>query len=98
MPVLRNISSSHRTAENGPLGIKCGHYQGFSLKGRCAVRFQQLRKAIEKRADKLSVLRNAEGFLLTLMYAKRMTPEQGYPGMFHVGFLQPTRHDVDLVR
>jgi hypothetical protein len=32
---------------------------------------------IEKRADKLSVLRNAEGFLLTLMYDKRMTPEQG---------------------
>jgi catechol-2,3-dioxygenase len=52
---------------------------------------------IEKRADKLSVLRNAEGFLLTLMYDKRMTPEQGYPGMFHVGFLQPTRHAVDLM-
>jgi catechol-2,3-dioxygenase len=52
---------------------------------------------IEKRADKLSVLRNAEGFLLTLMYDKRMTPEQGYPGMFHVGFLQPTQHAVDLM-
>ena len=51
---------------------------------------------IEKRADKLSVLRNAEGFLLTLMYDKHMTPEQGYPGMFHVGFLQPTQHAVDL--
>jgi catechol-2,3-dioxygenase len=50
---------------------------------------------IEKRADKLSVLRNAEGFVLTLMYDKRMTPEQGYPGMFHVGFLQPMRHAVD---
>jgi hypothetical protein len=43
------------------------------------------------------VLRNAEGFLLTLMYDKRMTPEQGYPGMFHVGFLQPKRHAVDLM-
>jgi hypothetical protein len=43
------------------------------------------------------VLRNAEGFVLTLMYDKRMTPEQGYPGMFHVGFLQPTQHAVDLV-
>jgi catechol 2,3-dioxygenase-like lactoylglutathione lyase family enzyme len=52
---------------------------------------------IEKRADKLSVLRNAEGFVLTLMYDKRMTPEQGYPGMFHVGFLQPTQHAVDLM-
>jgi catechol 2,3-dioxygenase-like lactoylglutathione lyase family enzyme len=52
---------------------------------------------VEKRADKLSVLRNAEGFVLTLMYDKRMTPEQGYPGMFHVGFLQPTQHAVDLV-
>src|SRR5580658_2124391 len=52
---------------------------------------------IEKRADKLSVLRNAEGVLLTLMYDKRMTPEQGYPGMFHVGFLQPTQYAVDLM-
>ncbi|HSY11267.1 MAG TPA: VOC family protein, partial [Verrucomicrobiae bacterium] len=52
---------------------------------------------VEKRTDKLSVLRNAEGFVLTLMYDKRMTPEQGYPGMFHVGFLQPTQHAVDLV-
>jgi catechol 2,3-dioxygenase-like lactoylglutathione lyase family enzyme len=52
---------------------------------------------IEKRVDKLSVLRNAEGFVLTLMYDKRMTPEQGYPGMFHVGFLQLTQHAVDLM-
>ena len=26
-----------------------------------------------------------------------MTSEQGYPGMFHVGFLQPTQHAVDLM-
>lgn len=52
---------------------------------------------IQSRADKLSVLRNAEGFLLTLMYDKRMTPEHGYPGMFHVGFLQSTQHAVDLL-
>ena len=52
---------------------------------------------IEKRGDKLSVLRNVEGFLLTLTYDKRMTPEQGYPGMFHVGFLQSTQHAVDLM-
>jgi catechol-2,3-dioxygenase len=54
-------------------------------------------RLVEKRTDKLSVLRNAEGFVLTLMYDRRMTPEQGYPGMFHVGFLQPTQHAVDLV-
>ena len=45
---------------------------------------------LDERGDKLAVLRNSDGFLLTLMYDKRMTPEQGYPGMFHVGFLQPT--------
>jgi catechol 2,3-dioxygenase-like lactoylglutathione lyase family enzyme len=39
---------------------------------------------VEKRADKLSVVWNAEGFVLTLMYDKNMTREQGYPGMFHV--------------
>ena len=44
---------------------------------------------------KLAVLRNSDGFLLTLMYDKRMTPEQGYPGIFHVGFLQPTQSAVD---
>ena len=52
---------------------------------------------IDKRANKLAVLRNSEGFLLTLMYDKLMTPEQGYPGLFHVGFLQPTRNAVDLM-
>ncbi len=43
------------------------------------------------------MLRNADGILLTLMYDKRMTAEQGYPGIFHVGFLQPTQHAVDLM-
>jgi catechol-2,3-dioxygenase len=52
-------------------------------------------EVLEERGDKLAVLRNAEGFLLTLMYDKRMTPEQGYPGLFHVGFLQPTQQAVD---
>jgi catechol-2,3-dioxygenase len=46
-------------------------------------------EVMDKRSDKLAVLRNSEGFLLTLMYDKSMTPEQGYPGLFHVGFLQP---------
>jgi catechol-2,3-dioxygenase len=52
---------------------------------------------LNERGDKMAVLRNSEGFVLTLMFDKRMTPEQGYPGLFHVGFLQPTQHAVDLV-
>ncbi len=52
---------------------------------------------LNERGDKLAVMRNSEGFVLTLMYDKRMTPEQGYPGLFHVGFLQPTQHAVDLM-
>ena len=51
---------------------------------------------ITQRTGKFAVLRNTEGFLLTLMYDKQMTPEQGYPGLFHVGFLQPTQQAVDL--
>ncbi len=54
-------------------------------------------QVIDERGDKLAVLRNSEGFLLTLMYDKLMTPEHGYPGLFHVGFLQPTQHAVDLM-
>ena len=54
-------------------------------------------QVLEKRADKFAVLRNTDGFVLTLMYDKRMTPEQGYPGLFHVGFLQPTQRAVDLL-
>lgn len=51
--------------------------------------------SIEERNNKFAVLRNSDGFLLTLMYDKRMTPKQGYPGLFHVGFLQPTQQAVD---
>jgi catechol 2,3-dioxygenase-like lactoylglutathione lyase family enzyme len=54
-------------------------------------------QVLDERGDKLAVLRNSDGFLLTLMYDKRMTPEQGYPGLFHVGFLQQTQSDVDLM-
>jgi catechol-2,3-dioxygenase len=54
-------------------------------------------QVLDERGDKLAVLRNSDGFLLTLMYDKRMTPEHGYPGLFHVGFLQPTQHAVDLM-
>src|ERR1700685_903304 len=54
-------------------------------------------QVMDKRNDKVAVLRNFDGFVLTLMYDKHMTPEQGYPGLFHVGFLQPTQDAVDLV-
>jgi hypothetical protein len=54
-------------------------------------------QVLEERGSKLAVLRNSDGFLLTLMYDKLMTPEQGYPGLFHVGFLQPTTQAVDLI-
>jgi catechol 2,3-dioxygenase-like lactoylglutathione lyase family enzyme len=43
-------------------------------------------RLVEKRTDKLSVLRNAEGFVLTLMYDRRMTPEQGIPECFTSAF------------
>jgi catechol-2,3-dioxygenase len=54
-------------------------------------------QVLDERGDKLAVLRNSDGFLLTLMYDERMTPEQGYPGMFNVVFLQPTQQAVDLM-
>ncbi len=54
-------------------------------------------QVFEKRGDKLAVLGNSDGFVLTLMFDKRMTPEHGYPGLFHVGFLQATQRAVDLV-
>ena len=54
-------------------------------------------RILDERGDKFAVLRNSEGFLLTLMYDKHMTPEQGYPGLFHVGFLQQTQDAVDIV-
>jgi hypothetical protein len=37
-------------------------------------------QVLDERGDKLAVLRNSDGFLLTLMYDKRMTPEHGYTG------------------
>jgi hypothetical protein len=52
-------------------------------------------QVLDNRNDKLAVLRNADGFILTLMFDKNMTPEHGYPGIFHIGFLQPTPADVD---
>ncbi len=52
---------------------------------------------LDERNGKLAVLRNDEGFVLTLMYDKDMTPEHGYPGIFHVGFLQPSTREVDRI-
>jgi catechol-2,3-dioxygenase len=54
-------------------------------------------QVFNERGGKFAVLRNPEGFVLTLMYDKSMTPEQGYPGLFHVGFLQSTPQAVDRV-
>ena len=44
---------------------------------------------IEKRADKLSVLRDADGFLLSLMYDKRMTPGGDIREYFTSAFFSP---------
>jgi catechol 2,3-dioxygenase-like lactoylglutathione lyase family enzyme len=52
-------------------------------------------KVSEIRGDKLAVLRNSENFILTLMFDKAMTPEHGYPGIFHVGFIQTDEPAVD---
>ena len=35
---------------------------------------------LDERGAKFAVLRNPEGFILTLMHHKDMTPERGYPG------------------
>lgn len=52
-------------------------------------------RTLEARGDKFAILQDAEGFLLALMFDKHMTPEHGYPGFFHVGFLQDSRSIVD---
>ena len=54
-------------------------------------------RVMEERAGKFAVLHNTEGFVLSLMHDKNMTPEHGYPGLFHVGFLQGTTAEVDGV-
>lgn len=50
---------------------------------------------LETRGDKFAILQDAQGFLLALMFDKHMTAEKGYPGFFHVGFLQDGRSDVE---
>jgi hypothetical protein len=45
MPVFRDIRSTTWTGENGLLGIEWRQRAGFSLDGKCAVRFQGSHKA-----------------------------------------------------
>lgn len=52
-------------------------------------------RTLETRGDKFAILQDGSGFLLALMFDKNMTPEHGYPGYFHVGFLQGSRSSVD---
>jgi catechol 2,3-dioxygenase-like lactoylglutathione lyase family enzyme len=52
---------------------------------------------LDQSGDKMAVLRNHDGFVLTLTYDKNMIAGQDYPPTFHVGFLQPTAGAVDRV-
>lgn len=52
---------------------------------------------LEQRAGKFALLRNPDGFLLTLMYDKNVASGHRHPTTFHVGFLQPTTTAVDGV-
>ena len=51
MPVLRNISSANRTAENGLPGRDNGLCPSFSLEGTWAVRFRAGRQANAMRSE-----------------------------------------------
>jgi catechol-2,3-dioxygenase len=42
-----------------------------------------------------ALLTDDDGFLLTLMHDKQMTPDSGYPTQFHVGFRLASREEVD---
>jgi catechol-2,3-dioxygenase len=52
-------------------------------------------RTLQTRGDKFAVMQDGSGFLLALMFDKNMTAEHGYPGFFHVGFLQDSRSSVD---
>ncbi|MEK6399108.1 MAG: VOC family protein [Terriglobus sp.] len=52
-------------------------------------------RTLETRAGKFAVMQDAKGFILALMFDKNMTPDRGYPGFFHVGFLQGTLREVN---
>lgn len=47
------------------------------------------------RNDKFAIMTNGDNFVLAIMHDKNMSPEHGYPGYFHVGFLQPDTAAVD---
>jgi len=51
MPIFRDNSSAHRTAENGLLSREHGRCPGFSLQGTCAVQFQEGHKANAMRSE-----------------------------------------------
>ncbi len=51
------------------------------------------RKVDERGAGNFAIMTSENGFVLTLMSNKTLR-EQGYPGAFHVGFLQPDRTAV----
>jgi catechol-2,3-dioxygenase len=46
---------------------------------------------LTERGDKFVVMRNSDGFLLTLMYDKRMTPEHGIQGFSMLAFFSPRK-------
>lgn len=48
----------------------------------------------DKISEKFTVLFDDDGFVLTLMKAKKDTPVS-YPGFFHVGFPQESEQQVD---
>jgi len=52
-------------------------------------------RTLDTRSGKFAVMQDAKGFLLALMFDKNMTPDRGYPGFFHVGFLQGTLKEVN---
>ena len=66
MPVFSDYSQTNRTAENGLLGIKYGHYPGFSPEGTFAVRLPEGFKANAMRSQTwrfgTSGLTSASGF------------------------------------
>jgi catechol-2,3-dioxygenase len=47
----------------------------------------------ERGAGNFAIMTSEDGFVLTLMKDKTLQ-EQGYPGTFHVGFLQPDQSSV----
>jgi catechol-2,3-dioxygenase len=51
-------------------------------------------QVLQERGANFALLQDDNGFLLTLMRDKRMSPEEGYPDTFHVGFLLASQQEV----